>query len=245
MNPHPAKARLSAPFLAVALIASPALHAQGKGADRWRYEASPSLWAAGVDGTTRLGNTTFHSSSSFSDLLSRVDFGVTGAVEARRGRWGVLFDAIYIRLSDDAAIEQGTLDVKITQQMYSLGGAWRALEGNASVDLVAGLRYNYIKPKFEAPSGASERKKDALDPFVGARARYPLSDRWSLVGYFDVGTYSGSDTSWQILAGADYELDAKKVVKFGYRRLQTKYNTDALGVDTTIHGLYVGMGFRF
>lgn len=129
--------------------------------------------------------------------------------------------------------------------MYSLGGFWRALEGATPVDLIAGVRYNYLKPRIEAAGSSVEQSKDTVDPFVGVRGRFPLNEHWSLVGYVDVGTYGGSDVAWQILAGADYIIDAKKSVKFGYRRLETKYSKDAFDMDTTTHGLYLGMGFRF
>lgn len=97
MNVHPCKGWRFAPVLATALLASPAVLAQVVASDdSWHYEASPYLWASGVDGTTRLGGTTVNTSSGFSDLLSDVDFGLTAAFDARRGRWGILFDGIYI-----------------------------------------------------------------------------------------------------------------------------------------------------
>jgi len=39
---------------------------------------------------------------SFSDILENLDAGLMGAFEARKGRWGVLLDAIYMKLEGSA-----------------------------------------------------------------------------------------------------------------------------------------------
>jgi len=219
--------------------------AQAQGQDVWQYEVSPYLWAAGVDGTTRVGTLSVNSSQSFSDLLSEIDIGLMGAFEARKGRWGIVFDSIYLKLSSDAKTANGTVNVKLVQQLYALGAAWRMVEGEAPIDLIAGMRYNYLKPRLELGGASVEQRKDALDPYIGVRGSYPLDARWSLIGYLDVGTYSGSDYAWQMLAGASYAWQQDRSIKFGYRRFQTKYSNNALEVDTTMQGLYFGAGFRF
>lgn len=87
--------------------------------------------------------------------------------------------------------------------------------------------------------------KDALDPYVGGRGHYPLDPRWTLVGYLDVGAFDGSDYAWQLLVGASYAWRPDRAIKFGYRQLKTKYSGERIEVDTTMQGLYIGVGFRF
>lgn len=228
----------------LAALAAPAA-AQAQAGERWEVEFAPYLWAAGLDGATTVGDLSVESKHSFSDLVDKVDFGLSGNLEARKGRWGVLFDAIYIKLSDDVASTRGPVDVEVVQQMYTLGGAWRALEGPAPVDLIAGLRFNYLKPTLELGGLERGQSKDALDPFIGVRGRYPLDPRWTLVGYLDVGTFDGSDYAWQLLVGASYDWRPDRSIKFGYRQLKTKYGGERVDVDTTMQGLYIGVGFRF
>ena len=219
--------------------------AQGQAGEHWAYEAAPYLWAAGLDGTTTVGDLSVESDHGFSDLVDKIDFGFTGAFEARKGRWGILVDAIYIKLSDDVGSPRGTVDVEGVQQMYTLGGAWRALEGPTPVDLIGGLRYNYLKPTLGLGGVERGQSKDALDPYIGVRGHYPLDPRWSLVGYLDVGTFDGSDYAWQLLVGVSYAWRPDRSLKFGYRQLKTKYSGERIELDTTMQGLYIGVGFRF
>lgn len=242
-----ARARAIAVVLGMACAAPAAGQSQPqpKANERWAYEASPYLWGAGLDGSTTVGALTAESSHSASDLLDKLDFGFAGGVEARKGRWGILFDGMYMKLSDDVDTARGRVDIELVQQMYAPGGAWRALEGRTPVDLIAGVRYHYLPPRLELDGLVREQSKHALDPFIGARVHYSLDGRWALIGHLDAGTFDGSDYAWQLLAGASYASRPDRSIKFGNRRLQNKYSGEAIEVDTTMHGLYIGMGFRF
>jgi hypothetical protein len=133
---------VSRTLLAVGTLATSMAQAQDVD-DRWHYEFSPYLWAAGLDTSVRIGNLSTESTINASDVLSHLDLGLMGAFEARRGRWGVLFDAMYVNLSTD----RRNTHIEMTQQMYSLAGLWRAADGPYTVDLMAGARYNYIRPE--------------------------------------------------------------------------------------------------
>jgi hypothetical protein len=52
----------------------------------WQYELTPYLWASSIDGTTRIGPFGSSNSTSFSDLLKDLDFGLAATFEARRDR---------------------------------------------------------------------------------------------------------------------------------------------------------------
>lgn len=229
-------------FFAGALVGGvPAVHAQTGADESWQFELSPYLWLAGTDGTTRVGSISSESSADFTDLINKVDLGAMGAFEARKGRWSVLFDGMYSRISDSS----DDVNVKITQQIYALAGAWRAIDGAASVDLLGGMRYNYLKPTIETATARASEKLEALDPLIGIRATLRLSPRWSLVGHADVGTFKGSDYSWQALIGAQYLISDTLTMKFGYRHYKIKYSKDDFEFDNAMHGIYLGAGYRF
>ena len=75
---------------------------------------------------------------------------------------------------------------------------------------------------------------------------YPLSNKWALTGYADVGGFGvGSDFTWQVGAGAVYKYSDKYSIKFGYRLLSVDYNKDGFVYDMKSDGLFVGMGVKF
>jgi opacity protein-like surface antigen len=247
MNIRACKTGLSfVSMLTGTLLASIAAPSRGQDASdaKWQYEITPYLWAAGISGDIGLGPISTHTSASFSDILQRLDFGAMGAFEARKDRWGVLFDGMYIKLSNSEDIARGRVRVKVTQQQYSLAGAWRATQGRTPLDLIAGMRYNSIEPRLETRRATRSDTKDAWDPFIGARVQVPLSQRWTLVGYADVGQFGG-DPAWQALAGVNYAFNDKVIGKLGYRRYQVDYDKNNFKYDSAMYGIYVGVGFRF
>lgn len=120
----------------------------------WKYEFTPYVWAAGLDGTIRIKDKPSAGlavDQSFSDVLKKLDFGLMGAFEARHDRWALLLDGVYFRVSDKGGLSGPlgftSLEGKatVTQQLYALAGAYRVHEGPQVVDVIGGLRYNSVK----------------------------------------------------------------------------------------------------
>ena len=81
-------------------------------------------------------------------------------------------------------------------------GHWRGVTGDAPIDLVSGVRTNYLKLDLDlsasalAPQGRTiVKSRDWVDGFAGARVQYPLAPKWSAVGYADLRG-GGSDFTW-------------------------------------------------
>jgi len=238
--------------------------AQETSRDRWQYEFTPYVWAAGLDGTVRINNRPqagLAVEQSFSDIFKILDFALMGAFEARKDRWSVLADAMYFKVSDEGSVTgpRGFASLsangKITQQMYSLGGAYRLVEGRNPVDMVGGLRATSVKwdvdvlasvPVLPGPAARFRQTKDWVDPYIGARVQHPLDDRWSLVGYADVGGFGvGSKLALQAVVGANYVFSPKLTGKLGYRYVSVDYDKNDFQYDMANAGIFLGLGIRW
>jgi opacity protein-like surface antigen len=232
----------------------------------WTFEFTPYLWGAGMSGEVGAGALpTLDVDMSFSDILDNLDAGLMGAFEARNGRWGLLFDAIYMKLAHSAtasrtgsgpigATATASAELEITQTVYAAAVAYRAIEGRTPLDVIGGARYAkltvdaQIDGSFYAQTGtvAASAEKSWVDPYIGVRVQHPIAERWTLVGYADVGGFGvGSDFTWQALAGVNYEFSKSIAGKFGYRYLYVDYDKDGFRYDMANSGLYLGAGIRF
>lgn len=250
-------------FALLALCATGSAQAQSAAAatpadSGWRYEGTPYLWAAGVSGTTRVGTRlpAVHVDASFSDLVDQLDVGLMGTFEARKGRWGVVFDGLYMKLSADVEPlvpeRSGTNTAELKETLLQIAGAYRVFDDAVTaVDVLAGARYTNLEvelnlvPTALRPLGRERSGNvDWTDGFVGGRVLHKLSDRWSLVGYADLGG-GGTDKSWQLIAGANYRFSDKMSGKFGYRILSMDYDKTEFLYNIKTAGIYAGLGFRF
>jgi opacity protein-like surface antigen len=202
---------------------------------------------------------------SFSDILKNLDAGLMGAFEARQGRFGLLFDAIYMKLADSGtasrtgpgpigATATASAELEMRQTMYAAAVAYRVQEGRAPLDAIGGIRYSKIEAdaridgSFFNQTGSVDAgaSKDWVDPYVGIRAEHAIAEHWTLVGYADIGGFGiGSDFAWQAALGVNYEFSKTFAGKIGYRYISVDYDKDGFRYDMANSGLYLGVGIRF
>jgi len=227
------------------------------GAAGWEFEATPYLWAAGLDGSVRAGPSFIPSANidwSASDILSNLDIGAMGVLEGQNGRWGFVVDAIYVKLSDQKVtpgIRFASVDAEVKQQIYSLFGTYRLVEGPTRVDALAGMRYVDIRAPVSAVRTAGgvisvDAGDDWWDPYVGIRVSHPLTERWSVLGWGAIGGFGvGSDFAWDVIAAVNYQFSPTISGKFGFRYLDMDYEADRFDYDAGMGGPFLGLGIRF
>jgi len=62
--------------------------------------------------------------------------------------------------------------------------------------------------------------------------------------YGDLGV-GGSDSTWQVMAGANYAISDTSTAKFGYRQVRVDYHKDEFLFDIASGGLYGGLSLQF
>jgi opacity protein-like surface antigen len=244
-------------------IAMPA-SAQTARPSGWEFELTNYLWATGLKGDVK--TPALPSSKvdvAFGDIFDALDFAWSGMYEARKGKLGLIADIQYYKLSMGGTTSKTgplgntlttTADIGVKQTLLGFAGAYRVLEGNAPVDLMGGLRYTKLDVEATANfsaightgGGTQGGSKSWYDPYIGARMVYPLSNKWALTGYADVGGFGvGSDFTYQVGAGAVYKYSDKYSLKFGYRLLGVDYDKDGFVYDMKSDGIFIGMGVKF
>jgi hypothetical protein len=163
------------------------------------------------------------------------------------------------------------IDIEMTLAIVELGVSYRCFELplNATesrvltFEALAGGRYTYMKSEMDVdispgtlgvlPGSVSiEESVDWIEPLVGGRVTVPLSDRFSVgvrgdVGGFGIG--SGSQLTWQILAGLECQASDSVSIVAGYRFYDLEYEkgsgADKVELDAEIKGPMLGVRIRF
>lgn len=87
-----------------------------------------------------------------------------------------------------------------------------------------------------------------VDPFVGMRAHYNLTDRLYAVAKADVGGFGvSSDLVWQAYGALGYHLSksGKTTVELGYKYMAVDYAKGGFTYDVAMSGVMLNIGFRF
>jgi hypothetical protein len=239
----------------------------------WEFRITPYFWAAGLDGDVEgARNTSADIDMSFSDIWDDLDFGVLTALEARRGKFSVLTNAVYLKLSPRAGQPIGSLlpgappgdfSVRSTVQelIVELRPAWELFslplwsdESRIALDVGPGGRMFWMATHLDvkldpgSPVGPFQRRFDEriiwVDLLAGARFRVQLTENLGLsVG----GDYGGFDIGSS--SHRTWSLAAFASYRLGeHWDLDAGWRTLTIErgpVDVDMAGPLVGASYRF
>jgi opacity protein-like surface antigen len=223
----------------------------------WTFTFAPYLWAAGMKGHIgQFGLPEVDVDLSFSDIMKNFDFGVMGVGEARNGRFGILTDLLYLKLSAGNHVDpkgpfEGDIDLS-TETLTVLGGLeYRLIDDNAvSLDALAGARLWYVNTDFKFSGKlldtSANDNETWVDPMVGLKGRVNLSPdffltSWGMIGGFGVS----SDFAWDVMGGLGYQATDSIALIAGYRGMGVDYRHDGFVFDVTQDGPILGVTFKF
>lgn len=236
--------------LAVLLIVVSAAPAAAQANEPWKVTFAPYFMGAGLSGTTAVAGQEVTIDASFSDILSKLQFGAAGLVVARKGNWGTGFDFMWTALGGNATSVDASVDV--SDGLFAFYGLRRL---SPAADLTFGGRINYLSTNLRINAPLQTRSvsgtKTWFDPIVGLTLHTPENGkRWHAQVYTEIGGFGlGSTFAWQIFPTVGVDLSKKASLEFGWRWIKDNYssgeNLTYFKYDVLMQGPVVGFGFRF
>ena len=246
-------AALGALMLAVAPGSAWAETAQPDG---WRFALTPYIWFAGIGGEASLPRQSRDFDADFGDVLSNLDLAAMAVFEARRGRFSLIVDGLYlgqdvgVTTPRNLALRGGSAELNATQ--LAAVGLVRAIEQPGfGLDVGAGLRTWWIDTEVTLNPGlltgrSAKGSANFTDPLLAMRAEVRLSDRLSFFAYGDVGGFdTGSRLTWRVLGAVSWQATQATSLQLGYRHLAVDVSRSDLALDLSFGGPILGVTIRF
>lgn len=219
----------------------------------WKYAAEMYAWLPEIKSEDEAGNT---STITLDDILSNLDFTAMLSGGARKGKWSLATDLIYMNLSNNTDDNLGPIlqldEIELEAWIVSPTVGYTIYQNQDHVvNVFAGARYLWLdlslKVKARIPAVPPSRKLDGSNSFwdgiVGIRGRYQFDEKWSTAYSFSGGT-GDSDSTWQATVGTGYRFDAVSAV-LGWRYLTWEFDSGSPAKNLTINGPYLGAIYRF
>jgi hypothetical protein len=217
----------------LSLLPGLAVRADAQPPDAWDVSVIPYFWPTRVDGDMAAGPRTVPVFLTFADAADNLAGAFSFHAEAAKGRWGVLTDLSFIRLSSSAPFTilnrpiEG--EFKLDNLTFELGGSY-LLNPAARIGVIGGLRTYTMAPRLEFRGTNSQAtpidtSQTSANAFVGITVRPRLAERWTFIGRGDVGG-GNADFTWSALVGLEFRVASWGGVEFGYKALGIHVTTD-------------------
>jgi hypothetical protein len=253
---------LGGPLVALLLLSLPTspLLAQspssgGAGSDGWQFTVAPYLLIPWMDGDTTVRGLSVNVDVGPSQIFENLQFGAMGYFEAKKGKWAVAADAVYMALGttvDRVPIlgDRATADVDFNQGVYTFTGMRQLHE---KFDFLFGARWNVLQGRlgFKGPlETVVKNTRQWVDPIVGLRFKQRLGGPMHLTVEGDIGGFgAGSDFAWQLFPVLGADVHEHVTIGVGYRVLGLDYEAgkdqNKFKYDVITQAIVAGVAFHF
>ncbi|HSC29288.1 MAG TPA: hypothetical protein VLD67_18575, partial [Vicinamibacterales bacterium] len=229
--------------------------------DRWTFAVAPYLWAISLDGNAEVAGVEADVDVPFRDAVKDLSFGAMLLVDARRGRFGIGVNGVFVRTSPDDEVGPIEIDATADLAQLAVGPYYRAVEwqyGESAsgrplrliLEPYGGARLNHLRLELEVRGGPQfDDNQTWVDPIVGTRFAVDLAEHWVVAGAADVGgVVAGSDLSWNVQGYLGYRTSVfgqPTTFAIGYRALYVDYDHNEFKWDVTQQGPILGAVLRF
>ncbi|MDF1657145.1 MAG: hypothetical protein P1U58_06005 [Verrucomicrobiales bacterium] len=217
----------------------------------WSFEFMPYLWAAGVEGTSSIGNLTSSYTYDFDEVISDLDMTSMFVGGFKYKRLGFITDFQYLKVSPGRATRGpvfGNVNLTLEQTSLALLGSYDLVSTDRLIlSILGGARYLNVDTTLSVTPGLAggfsrRSSSQSWDPVGGLRAKYFLNDEWFLSAYGDYGS-GDSDQTWQAYGGVGYIINENWHASLGYRVLSYSTSGPRSSSTSDTSGIFLGFGY--
>jgi opacity protein-like surface antigen len=210
--------------------------------ENWQFDAAVYLWGASIGGKSSSGSDL---DIDFDDLFDNLKMAFMGSVGARKEKWSLMADVIYLDVEDDTHVGSGVkLSAEMTGWIVTPSVGYNLINSEkARFDILGGARYLFLKADLGLGNENVADSDSVWDGIVGVKGHVNLGKNWYLPYYGDIGT-GNSNYTWQAFGGVGYRFRKVDVVA-AYRYLNYDFDDGAVFDDLNFHGPFIGVKYKF
>ena len=223
----------------------------------WQFTVAPYGWLSGQYGDMTIQGNTAHvdiKPYDLFDMIKYLDFVGELHIEATKGRWGILLDPTYLKVSPNSTVGPITVTTTVKFFLLDFGVFYTFMQhdfdSNSWIKLQAllGGRDLYLNNRIMLTPVAFGGSINWINPMFGARLIWHASRKFDLWLRFDasVGAHSNS---WNAALMTAYSFNDHFALSLGYRYLYF-YGRSSAGAaifssDIAYYGPVMGLIFKF
>ncbi len=217
----------------------------------WEFDVAPNFWLASLKGNIGYLDQSLPVEAEFKDLLDQLSFGLMLHAEARKDRFALMTDLVFLELTETGSVSPANIfaEAEITQVIWEFGGAYSLLkfEDDLILDAIGGIRVFSLDPSVRVGGLITTNEAlDFVDPYLGLRFK-TTSGRWINSARLDIAGFGiGSEISWKLNLLVGYKFSDLLSLYLGYQGYDVDYEGDNnVTYDMYTGGIITGLNFHF
>ena len=241
--------------IAAGLVLAAGLAASAAAPEGWRFELTPYLWAAGLEGDVTINGHEAEFEKEFSDLFDMLDIGGSLFGVAQYNRFIFLGAVDYFDLStDNLDVEDQppgrTLDSKLLIGEVAAGYQFDGFMEGMTISVLAGARMTSMELDLELDAGETASKdNDLVDPVLMLNPSIPIFpskiDGLRFNPILAIGGGNDADLVYELFPQFQYQITDHMAARLGYRTVGYKFEDGDNELNINLAGLIIGAGLTF
>jgi hypothetical protein len=201
---NPASSRAGEQVVA-ALTPGSVLTAQVAGApsekEGWQFSVAPYLWAFRTTMSLDVGQLHRSTTIDFVDAVPQLHFAFAAHAEATWRKWTGFLDLFYVSLGQSETQDRVSVSTNLQELFFEFGAMYRfgpvslGQAGKLSFEPLVGGRFMWLDTSLGFPNQKVSDSASVIDPMVGGRITYRITETVALWFRGDVAGFGISTTS--------------------------------------------------
>ena len=221
----------------------------------WQFRFAPYLWATRVRASLAVGPVHRDLTVDFVDIVPQLHFAAAGHFEATWHAWTGFLDVNYSSVGKSETQQGVSVSTGLQNGMFEFGGTYLlgpvALggAGTLTVEPLVGGRFIWVHTSLGSPNQKPTGSADVIDPMVGGRITYHLTDTVALWFRGDVAGFGISDDqtklTYNLLGGLEWRFSRPASAILGWRYMDIDLRHKRITEDVSLNGPFLAVNFHF
>ena len=224
----------------------------------WQVTVAPYFWMARTKMSIDIGQFSRSTTIDFVDIVPQLHGAFAAHAEATWREWTGFLDLFYVSMGQSEPKGGVSVSTNIQQLFFEFGGTYRlpplslGSAGSLSFEPLLGGRFMWVDASLGFPNQKVSGDGSVIDPIVGGRLVWRITDTWSLWFRGDVGGFDISDNqsklTYNLLGGAEWRFVPRASALVGFRYLNIdleKGGRDRFNADIEMFGPFLGINLYF
>lgn len=256
---------IASPNVVASLTPGSVLIAQAGGAgaeapaEGWRFSLAPYLWTARTKMTLDVGQFTRSTTIDFVDLVPQLHFAFASHFEATIQRWTAFGDLLYLSVGQSETQNGISVSTNLQELFFEFAATYRlpALSlgkaGSLTFEPLAGGRFMWVDVSLGFPNQKVSDSASLIDPMVGGRITWHITDSVALWFRGDAAGFGISDNqsnlTYNLIGGLEWRFVPRASALVGWRYMNIDIEKDSgartFNADIEMNGPFLGVNIYF